>query len=41
MFKNGSPGSIWLSIDDKPAKDITQLVDEGFKTFEKDILFTE
>ncbi|XP_013140830.1 PREDICTED: 15-hydroxyprostaglandin dehydrogenase [NAD(+)]-like [Papilio polytes] len=35
MFKEGANGSIWLSTDDKPAKDITPVVDSAFKEFEK------
>ncbi|KPJ02363.1 15-hydroxyprostaglandin dehydrogenase [NAD+] [Papilio xuthus] len=35
MFKEGANGSIWLSTDDKPAKDITPFIDAGFKEFEK------
>lgn len=38
MFKTGAPGSIWLSIDNKPVKNITSVVDDAFKAFENVIM---
>ncbi|CAH0687860.1 unnamed protein product [Spodoptera exigua] len=35
MLVNGNPGSIWLSVDDKPARDITSAMDNVYKEFEK------
>uniref|UniRef100_A0A2A4JLC0 15-hydroxyprostaglandin dehydrogenase [NAD(+)] n=1 Tax=Heliothis virescens TaxID=7102 RepID=A0A2A4JLC0_HELVI len=35
MFKTGTPGSIWMSIDNKPAKDITPNIKRVFEDFEK------
>ncbi|KAJ8714491.1 hypothetical protein PYW07_002716 [Mythimna separata] len=34
MFKIGTPRSIWLSIDNKPVRDITPVIDRVFKDFE-------
>ncbi|XP_063894859.1 15-hydroxyprostaglandin dehydrogenase [NAD(+)]-like [Helicoverpa armigera] len=35
MFSIGTPGSIWLSIDNKPVQDITPNVSSAFDGFEK------
>ncbi|XP_050563148.1 15-hydroxyprostaglandin dehydrogenase [NAD(+)]-like [Spodoptera frugiperda] len=35
MFENGAPGSIWLADNNKPAKDITPIIDSVYATFEK------
>ncbi|XP_072945091.1 uncharacterized protein [Epargyreus clarus] len=34
IIKEGDNGSIWLSVSDKPASDITSQIDAGFKAFE-------
>ncbi|KAJ8718409.1 hypothetical protein PYW08_002646 [Mythimna loreyi] len=34
MFKIGAPGSIWLSIDNKPVREITSAIDRAFTDFE-------
>ncbi|KAJ8718413.1 hypothetical protein PYW08_002650 [Mythimna loreyi] len=38
MYKNGPPGSIWLSNENKPAENITPVIDRAFKDFEKLLL---
>ncbi|XP_049702404.2 15-hydroxyprostaglandin dehydrogenase [NAD(+)] [Helicoverpa armigera] len=35
MFNSGTPGSIWLSIDNKPVQDISPKVNSAFEGFEK------
>ncbi|KAJ8718410.1 hypothetical protein PYW08_002647 [Mythimna loreyi] len=34
MFKIGAPGSIWLSVDNKPVREITLAIDRAFTDFE-------
>ncbi|KAJ8714493.1 hypothetical protein PYW07_002718 [Mythimna separata] len=34
MFKIGAPGSIWISVDDKPVEEITPAIDRAFKDFD-------
>ncbi|KAJ0172863.1 hypothetical protein K1T71_011039 [Dendrolimus kikuchii] len=38
MCQTGAPGSIWYVGDDKPGRDITSIIDEGFADFQKKIL---
>ncbi|CAH0687861.1 unnamed protein product [Spodoptera exigua] len=38
MYKCGPPGSVWLSVDDKPGQNITPTIDNAFKDFEKLLL---
>lgn len=35
MFKTGAPGTIWMSVDDKPVQEITAAIDKAFNDFEK------
>lgn len=34
MFQNGAPGSIWLSVNNKPVKNITPVIDRVFQELE-------
>ncbi|KAJ8714494.1 hypothetical protein PYW07_002719 [Mythimna separata] len=34
MSKIGAPGTIWLSVDNKPVREITPVIDSAFKDFE-------
>lgn len=36
MFEHGAPGSTWLTVENRPAKDITPVINRIFK-----ILFDE
>ncbi|KAJ8718416.1 hypothetical protein PYW08_002653 [Mythimna loreyi] len=38
MFNTGAPATVWLSVDNKPVKDITSSIDRAFKDFEKILL---
>ncbi|KAF9812649.1 hypothetical protein SFRURICE_018079 [Spodoptera frugiperda] len=35
MLTTGNPGSIWLTLDNKPARDITSVIDNAYKEFER------
>ncbi|XP_063894860.1 15-hydroxyprostaglandin dehydrogenase [NAD(+)]-like [Helicoverpa armigera] len=35
MYKVGAPATTWLTMDDKPARDITATIDSAFDSFEK------
>ncbi|KAH9638153.1 hypothetical protein HF086_014023 [Spodoptera exigua] len=35
MFQNGAPGSVWLANNNKPAKDITPIIDSAYAAFDK------
>ncbi|XP_026741242.1 15-hydroxyprostaglandin dehydrogenase [NAD(+)]-like [Trichoplusia ni] len=35
MFKTGAPGTIWLTVDNKPVQNITSVIDNAFKSIER------
>lgn len=37
-MKHGDCGSVWLSVDDKPAKDLSEVLDQADRLLEKEIL---
>lgn len=38
MFREGNPGSVWLSAYDKPGKDISDTINVAYAQIEKCLL---